>query len=203
MRNIVKFILKSPKKVFCKVYNYIVFTVYKVCIGENWDIRGRLFVRNHGKIIIGKNFTANCNMQSNPVGGPYQTAFAVSRNAVLNIGDDVGISGTSIMCNKGITIGNNVKIGSGCIIYDTNFHSMDYLCRRDASTDKPKESEVVIGNDVFIGARSVILQGVNIGNGAVIGAGSVVRRNVPEGEIWAGNPAVCVKKIITNQNNRE
>lgn len=195
MRNAIKMLLKMPKKLWCRYYNHCVLTVYKIQIGQHWDIRGKIYVRNHGKVIIGDYFTANCDMQSNPVGGPYQTAIAVSRNAILQIGDNVGISGTSIMCNEGITIGSNVKIGSGCIIYDTNFHSTDYLLRRDASTDRPKENRVVIGDDVFIGARCIILQGVVIGQGAVIGAGSVVTKNVPEFEIWAGNPAKYIKRI--------
>ena len=63
------------------------------------------------------------------------------------------------------------------------------------STDIPKESPVEIANDVFIGARSMILKGVHIGNGAVIGAGSVVTKNIPEYEIWAGNPAILVRRM--------
>ena len=50
-----------------------------------------------------------------------------------------------------------------------------------------------IHNGVWIGANCVIRQGVTIGEGAVIGAGSVVLKNVPDGEIWAGNPARRIK----------
>lgn len=196
--SIIKKIIKLPLQIMDAVYNRILLEFYHVEFGKGLEIRGKLFVRNHGTIKIGQNFTANCKMSSNPVGGPYQTAFAVSAGASLIIGDNVGISGTAIMCNKGISIGNNTQIGSGCCIYDTDFHSIDYLLRRDMKTDKPIEKEVVIGNDVFIGARSMILKGVHIGDGAVIGAGSVVTRNIPEFEIWAGNPARFVKRA----NNR-
>ena len=53
---------------------------------------------------------------------------------------------------------------------------------------------VIIGNDVFIGGRSLILKGVNIGNNVVIGAGSVITRNVPSNTIIAGNPAKILKE---------
>lgn len=49
-------------------------------------------------------------------------------------------------------------------------------------------SEIVIGDDVFIGARVLILLGVKINNGAVVGAGSVVSKDIPEWMICAGNP---------------
>lgn len=51
-----------------------------------------------------------------------------------------------------------------------------------------------IGNDVWIGENSLIKGGVSIGDGAIIGMGSVVTHDVPPYEIWAGNPAKCIKK---------
>lgn len=51
-----------------------------------------------------------------------------------------------------------------------------------------------IGNDVWIGAHSVIKSGVHIGDGAIIGMGAVVTKDVPPYEIWGGNPAHCIKK---------
>ena len=197
----IKAIAKMPIKLLEKVHNTIVLAFYKVKVGKNIDIRGRIFIRNHGKIAIGDDFTCNCKMASNPVGGPYQTAFAVKAGAELTIGNHVGISGTAIMCNQKIMIGDNVQIGSGCCIYDTDFHSTDYMMRRSMSTDIPKESPVEIGNDVFIGARSMILKGVHIGKGAVIGAGSVVTKDIPEFEIWAGNPAILVRRLYDERKN--
>jgi len=52
----------------------------------------------------------------------------------------------------------------------------------------------VIGNDVWIGANVCVKSGVSIGNGAVIGMGSIVTHDVPSYEIWAGNPARCIRK---------
>ena len=52
---------------------------------------------------------------------------------------------------------------------------------------------IIIGNDVWIGARVIILPGIHVGNGCVIGAGSVVTHDIPDYEIWAGNPAHKIK----------
>ena len=52
-----------------------------------------------------------------------------------------------------------------------------------------------IGSNCFIGAGSIILEGVTIGNNVVVGAGSVLAKNVPDNEIWAGNPCCFIKKI--------
>lgn len=54
--------------------------------------------------------------------------------------------------------------------------------------------ETTIGNDVWIGSRCLIKGGITIGDGAIIGMGSVVTKNVPPYEIWAGNPARCLRK---------
>ncbi len=66
---------------------------------------------------------------------------------------------------------------------------------RDAVTRGP----VTIGNDVWVGARAMILSGVTVGNGAVIGAGAVVAKNVPAYAIVAGNPAKIVRRRFTAQ----
>lgn len=53
----------------------------------------------------------------------------------------------------------------------------------------------MIGDNVLIGAHSIILKGVTIGNNAVVAAGSVVSRSIPANELWGGNPAKFIKKI--------
>lgn len=56
-------------------------------------------------------------------------------------------------------------------------------------------SPVVIKDGVFIGAHCIILKGVTIGEKSIIGAGSVVTKSIPDGEIWAGNPAKFIRRI--------
>ena len=55
-------------------------------------------------------------------------------------------------------------------------------------------TETVIGNDVWIGVKSIIKAGVTIADGAVIGSGSVVTKDVGPYEVWAGNPARFIRK---------
>ena len=149
-----------------------------------------------GKFSIGKNFTMNNGIKGNPIGCYERCTFFVDRGAVLTIGDNVGMSQSALICHKSITIGNNVKIGGGVCIYDTDFHSLDPVIRRSSEDLKNRaEKPVVIGNDVFIGAKSIILKGVTIGENSVIGAGSVVTKSVPANQIWAGNPAKFIKNI--------
>ena len=96
-----------------------------------------------------------------------------------------------------ITIGDNVTIGGNTVIYDTDFHSLNPEIRLNKSIDKlnAKSGKVTIKDNVFIGAHSTILKGVTIGFNSVVGACSVVTRDIPDNEIWAGNPAQFIKSV--------
>lgn len=117
----------------------------------------------------------------------------------LIIGDNVGISATSFACKGEITVGNNVRIGSGCVIHDTDHHSLNAEARTGANKKEDVagaiKKPVIIKDNVFIGARCLILKGVVVGENSIIGAGSVVTKNIPDNEIWAGNPAKFIKAL--------
>ncbi len=80
------------------------------------------------------------------------------------------------------------------MICDTDFHSIEYSYRLEKPDTHIRTAPVRICEGAFIGARSIILKGVTIGKHSVIGAGSVVTKSVPDNEIWAGNPAVYIRK---------
>ena len=90
-----------------------------------------------------------------------------------------------------------MKIGGNCYIIDTDFHSIDPEKRKypDQDRNDTRTAPVTIRENAFIGAASIILKGVTIGKGAVIGAGSVVTRDVPDGQLWAGNPARFIRDL--------
>ena len=105
-------------------------------------------------------------------------------------------------CNH-IRIGDNVTLAPRV-----------HILAHDASTylffGKTRAANVVIGNDVFIGASSIVLPGVKIGNRVIIGAGSVVTKNIPDNSVAVGNPAkvicsvddyIAKEKAKMNDNN--
>ena len=79
-----------------------------------------------GKIIIGDNVIINSASWANPIGCGDRTYFQINEKAVLTIGNNCGISNTAITCEEKVTIEDNVMIGSGCHIYDTDFHPLEY-----------------------------------------------------------------------------
>ncbi|MFW5394146.1 CatB-related O-acetyltransferase, partial [Yersinia sp. 2544 StPb PI] len=76
---------------------------------------------------------------------------------------------------------------------DDPIHKAAAKIRNRPAPDRKRAIKTVIGNDVWFGANSLILKGINIGDGAVIGAGAVVTKDVPPYAIVAGNPAKIIK----------
>ncbi len=113
---------------------------------------------------------------------------------------------------RGLRVGSNFQMEKGCNI-DANFPwlieignnvtfaSWVYLTAHDGAAQKhvgySKVGKISIGNNVFIGARSIIMLGVSIGDNCVIGANSVVITDIPSDSIVAGSPA----KIISDINS--
>lgn len=120
----------------------------------------------------------------------------VERNAYftpdLIIGDNSGV-GINCELYGEIRIGNDVMMGPEVIIYTSGhaYENKNIPMRLQGSTNV---NPVIIGNDVWIDRRVIIMPGVNIGNGCVIGAGSIVTHNVPDYCVVAGVPAKIVKE---------
>ncbi|NRH20791.1 hypothetical protein HOO68_01975 [Candidatus Gracilibacteria bacterium] len=97
------------------------------------------------------------------------------------------------MKNSQIIIGNNVMFGPGCFLQagDHSFKKGEIYMYAEGG----KSGNIIIGNNVWVGARTIILKGVTIGDNSVIGAGSVVTKDIPSGYVAAGNPAHIIKEI--------
>lgn len=109
-------------------------------------------------------------------------------NVTISIGSNTYINRRSEICCQ-----SSVTIGSGCAIsWDVSITDSDY----HSANEKNKTQPVVIGDNVWIGCKAVILKGVTVGDGAIIGSGSIVTRDVPPGVLVVGNPAKVVKENI-------
>ena len=111
--------------------------------------------------------------------------------ATVELGDNSAIPGGAWLLGE-VSIGNDVMMGPEVILISYN-HRVDDLTRPMADQGAAESKPIVIGNDVWIGTRSIILPGVHVGDHAIVGAGSVVARNVPEWAIVGGNPARIIK----------
>lgn len=132
----------------------------------------------------------NNGIKGNPIGSYRRCTFFVDRNTELIIENNVGISQTALISHKSIRIGNNVKIGGGVCIYDTDFHSLDPEVRKSKADMKSRaEKPILIKDNAFIGVHFIILKEV------IIGAGFVVTKSAPDNQIWAGNPAKFIRNI--------
>jgi len=119
--------------------------------------------------------------------------------ATIAIGDDTGLSGVTICAAHSVAIGARALLGADVIICDTNFHPTDIISRRYEPIPTGSSMDAVrINDDVFIGARSLVLPGVEIGSGSVIGAGSVVSRSIPAGVVAAGNPCHVIRSLSSS-----
>lgn len=143
-------------------------------------------------IALGRGVQILSRADSNPAGLPHPTMIAAGPHSRIVIGEQTGISGASIVARAGITIGRQVLIGAGACIWDTDFHPLHPEQRRMHQTRHARSAPIMIEDEVFIGARAIILKGVRIGRGAVVGAGSVVRRDVEAFTVVAGNPATTI-----------
>ncbi|MFJ1322471.1 acyltransferase [Capnocytophaga canis] len=176
------------------IWNYFMLKFNSVSFGS-YNIRGRIQIRNGGKISIGEKFSANSGEMYNPIGGDSVLRLICSRGGELRIGKGVGMSNSTIVCRQQIIIEDYVLIGGGCRIWDTNFHSLDADNRIHFGDDDVINRPILIKKYAFIGGGSIILKGVTIGKKSIIAAGSVVTRDVPDFEVWGGNPARFIKKL--------
>lgn len=119
---------------------------------------------------------------------------------------------------KGLVIGKNLNIEKGVIIdssipflieigNNVTLAPYVHILAHDASTKivlgYSKIGKVIIGDNVFIGAKSIILPNVKIGNNVVIGAGTIVLKDIPDNSVVVGNPGKKIMDMETFKNKHE
>ena len=101
-------------------------------------------------------------------------------------------SGCVLYTGHGIRIGANVLIAANCTLAPTNHEIRDRSRLIREQGFSPSRGGIVIEDDVWVGANSVLLDGAILRRGCVVGAGSVVREELPEYSINVGSPARTV-----------
>lgn len=142
----------------------------------------RPFVKNEGVLTIGDRVI----IQSTTV----RCELVAQWRATLEIGARTWIGyGCSLSAHAHVRIGSDCHLGPYTNILDNDYHDIE-----DHQITPPSRP-VLIGDNVWIGTRVIILPGVTIGDGAVIGAGAVVTKDVPPHTVAAGNPARIIRTI--------
>lgn len=135
------------------------------------------------KIVIGAGSVIDSFVKIKPAGGDGD--LIIGNNATIN-------SGTVLYTGNGILIGNHVAIAANCTFAPVNheFVSKDTLITKQGF--KPSRGGIVVGDDVWIGANCVVLDGAVLNSGCVIGAGSIVSGVIDAYSINYGNPLKLV-----------
>jgi acetyltransferase-like isoleucine patch superfamily enzyme len=151
------------------------------------DIRkGSRLILGNGVILTSRNKGYHLNIPA-PV-----KLFADRTGAEIRIGEDTRIAGSCIHAQNSIVIGKRCLIAGNCQIIDSNGHGISFPNVENRIRTEGASYPIVIEDDVWIGANSIVLPGVRIGKGSVIVANSVVSANVPPMVVARGNPATVV-----------
>jgi acetyltransferase-like isoleucine patch superfamily enzyme len=166
-----------------KLKSHFYLKYHRVNYGKNTYVKKSFEIRktDNAEIIIGN----NCLIQE------YVFFLLTKPKPKLIIGDNVSIGRSTIFAIKDeLKIGDNTEIGPDIYICDQN-HGIK---KDKLITDQLSEiSPVEIGKDCWIGTKSVILKGVKVGNGSVVAACSLVNKDIPEYQVWGGNPAKFIR----------
>ena len=168
--------INIDKKAKIILNSHFVFGIKQV---KSSHLETRLLLEENSKLTINGSFGVHCNSYIRVVNGG---------SLILN--------GGFINENVQITCASKISIGKGCtiardvIIRDYDSHTIE---EDGFQMMKP----IIIGDNVWIGNRAMILKGVTIGDGAIIAAGAIVTKNIPSKTIAAGVPAKVIKKGIT------
>lgn len=168
-------------KIFCYLLYYYVLQYLPKSSGVGFHKQLVRIIRSRTASFLFDKCGTNINIEK-------KAKFGTGKN--ISIGNNSGI-GMNCQVKGPVIIGDNVMMGPDCLIL-TSFHNIDRIdipMNQQGSGTK----KVVIGNDVWIGTRVIILPGVKIGNSVVIGAGAVVTKDVPDYAIIGGIPAKIIR----------
>jgi acetyltransferase-like isoleucine patch superfamily enzyme len=153
-------------------------------VGARVRLRGWPRIANDGRMIIGQRVQL--------VSRPVRLELVAMKGGTLEIGERTLVNyGGSICAAASVRIGARCLIGTHAIIMDNDFHRIEPERRYEWPESRP----IVIGDNVWIGARVIVLPGVTIGEGSCIAAGSVVVDDIPPRSLAVGVPARVIRTL--------
>jgi galactoside O-acetyltransferase len=159
-------------------------------IGTEIELTGPVIIKNAGTILIGNQVQFDSKWHK-----PIYISL-VKPEAKLIIEDHAFINyGTEISLVKEVIIGADTMISIDCLIYDTDWHTLDGLDR------EIPVAPTRIGRGVWLGARVIVMKSVTIGDNTVVGANSVVTQDLPSNVLAAGSPARVIRSIDRRRYN--
>lgn len=167
------------------------------CYVKGWP---DICIFDDGKIILGEGVVLNSSRKRYHVGlyGPVRL-IANGSNAIIEIGSNTRIHGSSIQAKGCLKIGANCLIAANCQILDNNGHDVLIESPEKRINTHGTVKSVTIEDDVWVGMNSIILPGSTIRRGAVIAAGSIVRGEIPENALFASPSGSVVKQISKSE----
>lgn len=153
-------------------------------LGARVRLWGRAVVDNQGTLVVGD--------RARLVSTIVPLELATGKQGLLEIGTSAFINyGCSIAATQLVRIGPRCNIGTYVIMMDNDFHRIEPELREEM----PPSAPIILEENVWLGARVIVLRGVTIGAGSVVAAGSVVTRDIPPRSLAAGLPARVIRQI--------
>ncbi len=153
-------------------------------VGARVRLFGKASIINEGTMIIGERVQLISTIT------PLELVAA--NGGKLIIGDRSFINyGCSIAAQQLVQIGANCQIGTYVIMMDNDFHRLE----PERRLERPPSAPIILKDNVWLGARVIVLNGVTIGEGSVVGAGSVVTRDIPPRSLAVGMPAKPIRQL--------
>lgn len=161
-------------------------------------------IHDDAKLVLGDNVTLTSRNRGYHLSlySPVKL-FADRPNASIRIGRNTRIHGTCVHAHHAVTIGENCLIAANCQIFDANGHDLSFVYPENRIHTTGSASPIIIEDNVWIGAHSIILPGAHVGYGSVIAAGSIVTKGIPPMVVAGGNPARVIRDHSTEAKHIE
>lgn len=193
LRKIIAFRNRILRRLFVLFRSKISGT--RVKLGTRVVFNQKTIITGKGTVRIGNNVSIGYKLGGNFYKGISEIQPRY-RDSVIEIGDNVAFNNNIFICSANtVRIGNNCLIGEGVSIHDFEAHGTLPQERHNLGAVK----QVIIGDNVWIGSKVIILKGAVIGDNSIIAVGSVVLgKEYPPNVIIGGNPAKVIKEITSN-----